>query len=199
MKKSLTVLVAAIIGLSYLSLGGYALWSTETEHYFQWIGALTILLTLTQLLKNYNEMLNEGQKVDLVWWFISLPLATFVGILVAFLSLGLFAALKDLAMYLYQHPSVNRPDGKAALVALTLGYSFYYFKLHARFVYGTIEVMLGVILAFYKHPITDTNINFYIAFLAGSVYLVARGFDNIQHGISDDKLLKYLAKIKYRK
>lgn len=97
---------------------------------------------------------------------------------------GLFAALSD-ASNLIIH---SAPAAHAALV-LVAGICLYAARRWVRAVYGLTEVALGVFIGGQKlaGPATDSldwSLEIAIATLTAGIYLVVRGLDNIEQGVS---------------
>jgi len=73
------------------------------------------------------------------------------------------------------------------LIALGLGVIFFLFRLRYRCIYGLTEAFLGTWIAGYRAYRTDLpqqDLEFYIAMLTAGVYLVVRGLDNMQQGLT---------------
>lgn len=82
-------------------------------------------------------------------------------------------------------------------VALILAGGFFAFRLYFRACYGLIEIAVACAVAWFQLPKFALNqmpegfdtISLALGILAGSVYFMVRGMDNIHQGIGDDKLV----------
>lgn len=82
--------------------------------------------------------------------------------------------------------SQNTTIALVVIITMVLGLLFFYFRLKWRSIYGTTELIFGLIIA--ANKITEVNSkmldsSFYITFLSASIYLVVRGLDNIHQGL----------------
>lgn len=74
------------------------------------------------------------------------------------------------------------------LIMLIVGLFLFYFRFYYRFVYGITETIVGLIIAVVKVSSNEQvdNINFFIAVLTASLFLIVRGFDNIHQGLNKE-------------
>ena len=80
----------------------------------------------------------------------------------------------------------------AGTAVLLVGIGLFWFRTRCRGVYGLTEVIVGIFVASYKyveasagsHPIDASDPNLLLALLTAGVYLVVRGLDNIQQGLT---------------
>jgi len=106
---------------------------------------------------------------------------------------ALGASIKDAYVWLQSSPGLTRTQAVAVGVAgtLVLGSILFYFRLRLRATYGLTEAMVGLTVAGYRvhtdlgTPNLDHN-SFYLTMLTAGVYLVVRGFDNIDQGLHKD-------------
>ena len=104
----------------------------------------------------------------------------------AILSYGVGVDVKDLYLWL----SITRYEVLIVFFALGLGLMLFQLRRELRVVYGTSEVVVGLVVAAYRHsPDTSIwNLSEFLPFLTAGVYLVVRGFDNIQQGLTPSQL-----------
>jgi hypothetical protein len=86
---------------------------------------------------------------------------------------------------------------------LIVGYVLFSFRAHARFFYGLTEALVGVSVAILRVPAAggdpfawDSTI--YLAMLTAGVFLVVRGFDNMQSGLKPDSYDSILKELQER-
>lgn len=86
---------------------------------------------------------------------------------------------------------------------LITGYVLFSFRTHARFFYGIAEALVGVFVAMLRIPSAggdpfawDSTI--YLAMLTAGVFLVVRGFDNMQTGLKPDSYDEILKEFRER-
>ncbi|OYQ38653.1 hypothetical protein CHU94_14470 [Rhodoferax sp. TH121] len=118
---------------------------------------------------------------------------------------SLVASAYDFLRWLIQQ--WDRPYSGPLLVGMAvflIGLVLFLFRVRYRATYGLTEVAAGISIATYKyievstgtHSAAPTDPNLLIALLTAGVYLVVRGLDNMQQGLSAtpaDRLLQPLA------
>ncbi len=85
-----------------------------------------------------------------------------------------------------------------AIGTFAVGGVLYVIRYHFRCIFGLTEIVVGVSIGTFKIS-SDTEINaeFYFVLLTAAIYLVVRGLDNFQQGLTKDpkdKLMKWLLK-----
>lgn len=108
---------------------------------------------------------------------------------------SLFVTLKSLALFLVSSKLIIL----LILLILALGFSFFILRLKLRIIYGFIEIIVGIFIAYDKlsktNFILSLDSEFLIPLLTASIYLIVRGFDNIHQGINaenpKDPLINY--------
>lgn len=114
----------------------------------------------------------------------------------AFIAYGVVVSVRDAYSWL----SITKYEVIVVWMALLLGLVLFTLRSNLRFFYGISEVLVGLIVAAYRH-IPKTSIwdfDTFLPFLTAGVYLVVRGFDNIQQGLSKntpDPLVSWLRSI----
>ncbi|MDO8385078.1 MAG: hypothetical protein Q7T13_01595 [Polaromonas sp.] len=96
--------------------------------------------------------------------------------------------------------------GSIAIIAtatLIAGSALFYFRLKARCMYGLSEALAGLSIASYKfveigesRALTDPN--FFMVVLTAGVYLVVRGFDNVQQGLTREPIDQFTLQFLHR-
>jgi hypothetical protein len=114
------------------------------------------------------------------------PRGTWLLILVAAVGLPLGAATIGLLWLLAQSPNFTTPDLKSRVqyvgVVAILSLILYGVRSKARLLYGWIEIGVGCALAW---PLTIDGASSYqrLITLAGCLYVMVRGLDNIEQGL----------------
>lgn len=106
---------------------------------------------------------------------------------------SLAASAYDFVKWLIQQQNLSYTGPLLVSTAVFLiGLGLFWFRGRYRATYGLTEVLVGISVASYKyveaaagsHSATPTDPNFLIALLTAGVYLVVRGLDNLQQGLS---------------
>ena len=149
------------------------------------IVSITIVIFLLSGLvaKKFKLKFEKPTKGDLI--MIIPPIIGLILIGPFYYSFGV--AIKDFYLWLQ---SPKAPQDWAMLITivatLSIGYFVFQFRLRARILYGMTEAGIGVLIAVHKVSseflTQKADTNFYIAFLTASIYLIVRGFDNIDQG-----------------
>ncbi len=131
----------------------------------------------------------EGFKKELVIPLIFAPFSfTFGGIMVygtGVLIIDVFNIISNSKL------PINQKAIFSALFTLVVGILFFFFRKFRRSTYGFLEVLIGFSIGYNLVIQFDSNMNtetFYIPFLVSSVYLVVRGMDNLEHGLTKDPI-----------
>lgn len=183
----LVVCVTLLIGL-FVWLGLYGYKSIENSDGVWWAIALWIFLAISQALKASSDDVRSGSKFDFGLLILNFALWLLLGIPFTLLAIGMLVGIKDLFVFIIQLPSTRSSNALSVGLVFILGITLFQVRQHFRYFYGLGEVIMGLTLAYFKYPF-EFSIDYSLAAIAGSVYLVVRGFDNMQQGKLIDKLL----------
>jgi hypothetical protein len=183
----LVVCVTFMIGL-FVWLGLYGYKSIENSDGVWWAIALWIFLAISQALRSSSDDVRSGSKFDFGLLILNFALWLLLGIPFTLLTIGMLVGIKDLFVFIIQLPSTSSSNALSVGLVFILGITLFQVRQHFRYFYGLGEVIMGLTIAYFKYPF-EFSIDYSLAAIAGSVYLVVRGFDNMQQGKLIDKLL----------
>lgn len=113
-----------------------------------------------------------------------------VGAVMFFSAAGLMKAFAGIGA-LVESPSarVVAFPGLSASIVFGVGFTLFFVRRKLRSMYGTVEVMVGVLVALMQsldvvstgHPIDG---RFWLALMTAGAYLVVRGLDNLEQGLT---------------
>lgn len=169
--------ISFLMGLPFsIGIIGYSLYSSETpkKAWYGWRGVGTIVLIF---------------------------LFSFVFLLTLY-SVGMCAT--DLFGKLWSDfTNTGRFSVIVGALTLIFGGALFFMRLRWRATYGITEVMVGVFIASHRAygesgPWSEANSDFYLAVLAGGIYLVVRGLDNVHQGmkLANDPVVIFVAWVK---
>ena len=153
-----------------------------------------LILATTQTYKSGIEEIQMGKKVNFSWVALNVGLWLIIGGPMLALIVGIFLAIFDLFAFVVSLPATQSPDIVSVALVFLMGVVLFQIRQHCRYFYGAAEILVGLLIAYYKYPF-EVSANYYLAALAGSVYLMVRGMDNMQQGKSTDKILIRMRKI----
>jgi len=153
------------------------------------IGTLIALLCLALSAFGYvakGKWPQKRQAVELTLNLAALPAAGFLAthLITSFYSIATKASHLPVTLY-----------GKVlwATGILAIGGIFFVFRYKRRFLYGVLEALVGAVVGcqyfdtLISKPISDPSLEpAVVATLTGGIYLVVRGFDNMQNGLNSD-------------
>jgi len=190
---------------AYLIAVTYAALNRSVGDWVEYPSQLAAIFAIAMYTFFFNHWMTNGRPkfgVKIILLFaVYIPLAAILsGIL--FYALGV--TIKD--AYLWLEASAPLKVFSPVLiggVALGIGYLLFVFRARAPFVYGMTEVCIGVVVAILRIPDwsaapTNWDSEIFIAMLSAGVYLVVRGFDNMNRGLKPESYDAVLAELKER-
>lgn len=187
----LTVCATCTVGLFiWLSIYGYKFIKNNDEAW--WPTLLWLFLAFSQTLKASSEDSKSGGRVNFRLIVFNFGLWLVLGVPFVLLIIGMFVGIRDLFVLIIQIPATKSSNTASLFLVLILGWILFKVRQHLKYFYGLGEVMMGLTMAYFKFPF-ELSLDYSLALMAGSVYLIVRGLDNMEQGKSVDKLLQILS------
>lgn len=162
---------------------GYSIWSRTVWDFLLYVTLWIVLLVSFLVHLSFEMAKTFGHALP------EPSLRNFLRVLgravpLAFVIYGVIVSVRDLYGWL----AVTKYEVIVAVIALLLGGTLFQLRQSLRVLYGASEVLVGVLVASYRHVPQSSLWEFetFLPFLTAGVYLVVRGFDNIHQGIKQD-------------
>ncbi|WP_454909268.1 hypothetical protein [Variovorax gossypii] len=162
--------------------------------YLAW-GVMLILLAVLTLLALVVEFRNRrinrlrmARLADVYWLFVG---GVGIGVL-AMIVAAYFVSVQVAGRLTYEwlsDPATNKVQASwlVCLLAISIGFMLWWFRLKARCCYGAVEVFVGMCVAVFQTQAVAPGVavldrNVLLALLTAAVYLIVRGLDNVHQG-----------------
>ena len=190
MVGGLSVVTGCLLSMAY---AWYARSQDDIVTYTMVIGTVTALFLAWA---SYGMPVEEDKAFDRGEWIVNSVLKS-IGIIpmAGFMYYSIFVALSDLALFSFRLSSENANIVAPAVLATGFGILLYIVRVKQRFFYGVGEVSLGIVIAVSRAQHLTMNDELILAFLTASVFLIVRGFDNIDAAIknkANNRILSWL-------
>ena len=109
-----------------------------------------------------------------------------------------------ISAFLYREFFNMQFGARSAVIGTVVVFGFatilFAFRYHYRFYYGATEIVAGLAICAYRFsvdflPEKATNPDFYFAVLTAAVYIIVRGWDNIQQGLAEERKAPMLGEL----
>lgn len=180
--------IAIIWLISIIIIWGRPLYVTASIFF-----TLSLSTSLVAFIYQYIEDKND-KSINWEGYGIWLLICTTISISITSLGFKLF----DWYTKIPAEPS-NKFIALTGIFALSVGGVLYLVRRKYRILWGITEIAAGTLIAMYRTFANGANINnanpeYFIAILTAGIYLIVRGFDNIEQGkiMKEKKLEKEL-------
>lgn len=195
--------IGGVLGLAALAYFRYPMLAHEILKAS--VASFIMAISLSIGIIGYSAYATKESKNS--WWewpgIKSIAVSLFYGFGFFFIFYGVVLCAKGVLTVLWVNTaSVWLLSWVAGIATLVVGGVFFCMRLKWRATYGLTEVAAGAYFAFYRAFVekgnVPENLEFYFAVLAGGIYLVVRGLDNIHQGrsVEKDPLVRFASRIK---
>lgn len=195
--------IGGVLGLAVLACFRYPM--LVHEIFKASVASLIMAISLSIGIIGYSAYATKEPKSSWLEWpgIKSIAASLFYGFGFFFIFYGVVLCAKGVLTVLWVNTaSIWLFSWLAGIATLVVGGVFFCMRLKWRATYGFTEVTAGIYFAFYRAFVEKGNVpeslEFYFAVLAGGIYLVVRGLDNIHQGksVEKDPLVRFASRIK---